>query len=127
MQELPFDDLLEQHRSGVLERTDACPELTVAALPRADSLSAQRYVAERHGQTAWTRDAEGDAPPLPEETLAQLRSLDRGSAGSRQCMFNPATARARDLCSTELDGRANDRTIAPFQASLLAWLQGGQV
>ena len=107
----------------MLERTEQCPVLTVAALPRADSPSAQRYVAERAGQTAWTRDCDGDAPPLPEEALEQLRASDRVSH-----TFNPATARARDLCTNELEGRAESRAIAPFQASLLAWLvQGGQV
>ena len=96
--------------------------LTVAALPRADSPSAQRYVAEREGRTAWTRDCHGDAPPLPEEALVRLRSSDRVSHA-----FNPATARVRDLCANELEGRGKRRAIAPFQASLLAWLvQGGQ-
>ena len=122
-EELPYDELLEQHAPGVLERTEQCPVLTVAALPRADSPSAQRYVAEREGQTAWSRDCDGDAPPLPEEALEQLRASDRVSH-----TFNPATARARDLCANELEGRAENRAIAPFQASLLAWLvQGGQV
>ena len=122
-EELPYDELLEQHASGVLERSEEQPVLTVAALPRADSPSAQRYVAEREGQTAWTRDCHGDAPPLPEAALEQLRSSDHVSHA-----FNPATARARDLCTNELEGRAKSRAIAPFQASLLAWLvQGGQV
>ena len=107
----------------MLERTEQCRVLTVAALPRADSTSAQRYVAERAGQTAWTRGCDGDAPPLPEEALEQLRASDRVSH-----TFNPATARARDLCTNELEGRSESRAIAPFQASLLAWLvQGGQV
>ena len=120
-EELPYDDLLEQHTPGVLERTEEQPVLTLAALPRADSPSAQRYVAEREGQTAWTRDCHGDAPPLTEEALVQLRSSDHVSH-----TFNPATARARDLCANELEGRAKSREIAPFQASLLAWLvQGG--
>ena len=30
-QELPYDNLLDQHRSGVLERTEQCPVLTVAS------------------------------------------------------------------------------------------------
>ena len=34
--------------------------LVVAALPRADSPSAERYVAERKGETAWTMDLGDD-------------------------------------------------------------------
>ena len=67
-EELPYDNLLDQHRSGVLERTEQCPVLTVAALPRADSPSAERYVKEREGQTAWTMQG----TIVPSEILAQV-------------------------------------------------------
>jgi len=40
----------------VQSRTPERPMLVVAALPRADSPSAERYVAERKGETAWTMD-----------------------------------------------------------------------
>lgn len=41
-EELPYDELLQQHKAGVLERTESKPMLVVAALPRADSPSAAR-------------------------------------------------------------------------------------
>merc|ERR1712060_54331 len=66
-EELPYDDMLDQHRSGVQERTADSPVLVVAALPRADSPSAKQYVDEREGQTAWTMDGVEGAEPLPEE------------------------------------------------------------
>ena len=81
-EELPYDELLQQHVPGVhsrpisllylpyisptsphispvpgvQSRTPERPMLVVAALPRADSPSAERYVAERKGETAWTMD-----------------------------------------------------------------------
>ena len=57
-EELPYDELLDQHRSGVLERTADKPALTVAVLPRADSPSAQRCVL----------GARGVARPSPTQT-----------------------------------------------------------
>ena len=48
-EELPYDDMLDQHTAGVQERTEDSPIVVVAALPRADSPSADRYVAERQG------------------------------------------------------------------------------
>ena len=59
-EELPYDELLQQHVPGVQSRTPERPMLVVAALPRADSPSAERYVAERKGETAWTMDLGDD-------------------------------------------------------------------
>jgi hypothetical protein len=53
-EELPYDELLQQHQSGVLERTDEKRELAIAVLPRSDSPSAERYKKERQGLTGWT-------------------------------------------------------------------------
>merc|ERR1712216_1031469 len=83
-------------------RTTDNPVLVVAALPRADSPSGDRYVAEREGQTAWTMNVSaGGEVPLPEGILAQLRSSEHVSH-----QFDPATARARDLCATDLEKKA---------------------
>ena len=71
-EELPYDNLLDQHRSGVLERTEKRPVLTVAVLPRADSPSAERYVKEREGQTAWTMHLQEGTQTMPDEILAQV-------------------------------------------------------
>ena len=90
-EELPYDNLLDQHRSGVLERTEQCPVLTVAALPRADSPSAARYVKEREGQTAWTMHLQEGLLTLPGEILAQV---EVGEHVDYQ--FNP-NARMEDL------------------------------
>ena len=60
-EELPYDELLQQHSPGVQSRTAERPMLVLAALPRADSPSAERYVAEREGETAWTMDLGDDA------------------------------------------------------------------
>ena len=90
-EELPYDNLLDQHRSGVLERTEQCPVLTVAALPRADSPSAERYVKEREGQTAWTMHLQEGLLTLPGEILAQV---EVGEHVDYQ--FNP-NARMEDL------------------------------
>ena len=95
----------------------------IATLPRADSPSAGRYVAERRGETAWTMEeaADGGVEALPEaDCVAQQRMYEHVSHP-----FNPATARKRDLCATEL--LAGGRRIEKFQASLLAWLVRGQV
>ena len=73
-EELPYDEFLQQHAPGVQTRTDERPELVVATLPRADSPSAERYAAERDGETAWTMRLDDDAPrpELPLEIKAQL-------------------------------------------------------
>lgn len=73
-EELPFDELLQQHRPGVQTRTAERPMLVVAALPRADSRSAARYVAERRGETAWTMDIDDEAlgAPAPRERRAHM-------------------------------------------------------
>uniref|UniRef100_A0A7S4EV14 Uncharacterized protein n=2 Tax=Chrysotila carterae TaxID=13221 RepID=A0A7S4EV14_CHRCT len=86
-EELPYDDLLSQHVSGVLERSEEYPCLVIAALPRADSPSADRYAQERQGETAWTmhlRDGPDDQPELPLVVQAQLQ---RRAHVSHQ--FNP--------------------------------------
>lgn len=53
-EELPYDELLQQHTAGVLERTEEHPALAIAVLPRSDSPSAERYKKERQGLTGWT-------------------------------------------------------------------------
>ena len=79
-EELPYDDLLQQHTPGVQSRNRDDPTVVVAALPRADSPSAKRYVAEREGETAWTmhlseKDAYGveklELPPELARRIAQ--------------------------------------------------------
>ena len=116
-EELPYDDMLDQHASGVQERTADRPTLVVAALPRADSPSANQYVAERRGQVAWTMGEEAD-------TIAPPAAQRPQSPAGVPHLFNPATARARDLCATELERRTTDRTLHRFQASLLASVLG---
>ena len=124
-EELPYDDLLQQHTPGVQARSEEAPALVIATLPRADSPSAGRYVAERRGETAWTMEeaADGGVEALPEaDCVAQQRMYEHVSHP-----FNPAKARKRDLCATELLRNAGGRRIEKFQASLLAWLVRGQV
>jgi len=53
-EELPYDELLQQHHAGVLERTEEDRALSIAVLPRSDSPSAERYKKERQGLTGWT-------------------------------------------------------------------------
>ena len=61
-------------------------------LPRADSPSADRYVKEREGQTAWTmRLEDGAEVAVPEEILAQVTCAEHVSY-----QFNP-NARQEDL------------------------------
>jgi hypothetical protein len=55
-QDLPWDEMLDQHTPGLRHRTAEKPNIVVAALPRADSPSAAEYVAEITGRTAWTRE-----------------------------------------------------------------------
>eukprot|EP00965_Chrysotila_dentata_P040340 1338926-Pleurochrysis_carterae.AAC.3 len=52
-EELPYDDLLSQHVSGVLERSEEYPCLVIAALPRADSPSADRYAQASNAQAIY--------------------------------------------------------------------------
>lgn len=99
-EELPYDEMLQQHVPGVQARSDDSPTLVIAALPRSDSPSAAAYVAEREGATAWTMfagddgDAEGDdSCELPTEVTAQIK---KGWDSFRA--FDP-NARARDLCA----------------------------
>ena len=123
-EELPYDDMLEQHRPGVQERTAEDPVLVVATLPRADSPSVDKYVAERQGKTAWTMDKLMDAQggvtltAPPNDAVTVRSSAEHVSLH----VYNPTTARSRDLCATELESKGMDRTIHGFQASLLSWL-----
>lgn len=107
-EELPYDDLLQQHTPGVQSRKDGeSPILVVATLPRADSPSAKRYVAEREGETAWTMNlSEKDMRSvekvsLPDQVGAQigLREHVSGQAttsgGTSWGTFDP-NARADD-------------------------------
>ena len=81
-EELPYDELLQQHSPGVQSRTAERPILVVAALPRADSPSAERYVAERKGETAWTMDLGDDAQLTiprgvrPQSTPPPMKAFD---------------------------------------------------
>ena len=76
-----LDDLLQQHTPGVQSRNRDDPTVVVAALPRADSPSAKRYVAEREGETAWTmhlseKDAYGvESWSCRRSSLGGLRSV----------------------------------------------------
>jgi len=71
----------------------------VAALPRADSPSAERYVKEREGQTAWTMHLQEGRRTLPSEILAQV---EVGEHVDYQ--FNP-NARMEDLPLVNRDTR----------------------
>ncbi len=73
-EELPYDELLDQHEAGVLERSEEKPALVIAVLPRADSPSADRYVRERDGETAWTmhRKEGGKRPKQASDVPAQV-------------------------------------------------------
>lgn len=62
-EELPYDEVLEQHVPGLLHRCTTSPTLTIAALPREDSPSAGEYVRERFGRTMWTMGEAGAADP----------------------------------------------------------------
>ena len=110
-EELPYDDLLQQHVPGVQARSADKPILVVASLPRDDSPSAERYVAEREGETAWTMhlsDAEMasvDKVDLPIQVGAQIN--DREHVGAQvQVQFDP-DARAWDQVGIEEDLPAN--------------------
>ena len=100
-EELPYDDLLQQHVPGVQSRTEGSPTLVIAALPRADSPSAARYVAEREGETAWTMHlteedyASVEKVSLPTQVGAQIDAREHVS-GQVQPAFDPTTARAWD-------------------------------
>lgn len=85
-EEQPYDDLLQQHTPGVQTRTDEQPALVVAALPRADSISAARYVQEREGETAWTMDLGDDDLVVPDQVANQLTQRDHVSL---QYKFDP--------------------------------------
>ena len=131
-EEMAYDQLLEQHTSGVQERTAQCPVVVVAALPRADSPSAERYASESRGPLAWATEASVDGA---DRGAAQREASDVGcdEADHKEWSFvshpfNPATARARDLSATELARRAHHWTgMGEFQASLIArLLRGGR-
>ena len=81
-EELPYDDLLQQHQPGVQERTQEQPRLVIAALPRAvladeavavAALEPHRRVVEQH--LAAVRDLVFEAlPDLDQAQLVELRS-----------------------------------------------------
>ena len=71
-----YDDLLQQHTPGVQTRTEERPVVVIAALPREDSPSAARYVAEREGETAWTMHLDADELVLPMQVQQQLTQRD---------------------------------------------------
>ena len=60
--------------------------LVIAALPRADSPSAARYVREREGETAWTmhlseeESISAQKPQLPSQLEAQISQREHVSA-----------------------------------------------
>ena len=101
-EELPYDELLQQHTPGVLSRTPGAEErearrLVIAALPREDSPTAARYVREREGETAWTMHIkEGDLmPELPAQVRAQMEQKEH-----TPFTFDP-NARSADRCSID--------------------------
>jgi len=83
-EELPYDDLLQQHNPGVQARTEESPIVVIAALPRIDSPSAERYVREREGETAWTMhvldEDSAETPQLPSQLAAQITQREHVSA-----------------------------------------------
>jgi len=112
-EELPYDDLLQQHTPGVQMRTDESPILVIATLPRDDSPSAARYVAERRGETAWTMDlseevmASSAKIELPDQVGAQIASREHvGAQVASPSAFDP-NARAWDQVGIEDDLPAN--------------------
>jgi len=104
-EELPYDDLLQQHTSGVQTRSKERSVVVIATLPRADSPSAARYVAERVGETAWTmhlseRESVGvEKIALPEQLAQQIGRREHVSAQAANAQpptsFDP-NARAWD-------------------------------
>ena len=100
-EELPYDDLLQQHTPGVQKRGEDDPAVVVAVLPRADSPSAARYVAERQGETAWTMDLSDEESTgvgkiaLPDELTNQIGQREHVSAQAQPTVFDP-NARAWD-------------------------------
>jgi len=80
-EELPYDELLQQHTAGVLTRTAEQPQLVIAVLPRSDSPSADRYARERQGLTGWTI-----VPEKPRDDAGGTRTNNHRS------YFGPATA-----------------------------------
>ena len=102
-EELPYDDLLQQHTPGVQSRTEDNPVVVVAALPRADSPSANRYVAEREGETAWTMQLSEEESigvekiALPDQLANQIGQREHVGAQAKMpaVAFDP-NARAWD-------------------------------
>jgi len=101
-EELPYDDLLQQHTPGVQTRSEEAPILVIATLPRDDSPSAKRYVAEREGETAWTMHLSDEAYSssekidLPSQVGAQISSREHvGAQVDGPATFDP-NARAWD-------------------------------
>lgn len=120
-EELPFDDLLQQHSAGVQERSGEERTLVVAALPRADSPSAARYVREREGETAWTMalEEEGEGASrspskkaaVPSEVATQITERTHTDRTS------PMTSPSHGV--EEPDARAWDEPDVPENEVLL--------
>ena len=113
-EELPYDDLLQQHKAGVQARTNEQKQLVIASLPRADSPSAERYLAEREGETAWTmhlseEESIGvDRIELPDALAKQIGQREHvGAQAERKPMkaFDP-NARAWDQDDLPVNYRA---------------------
>ena len=68
-QDLPWDEMLDQHTPGLQHRTAERPTIVIAALPRADSPSAEDYLREQQGRTMWTK-APQETPAPRDELLA---------------------------------------------------------
>jgi len=81
-EELPYDDMLQQHTPGVQARTGEDAVVVIAALPREDSPSADRYVREREGETAWTMHLDDDdlTVDLPSQLTNQITQREHVSS-----------------------------------------------
>lgn len=111
-EELPYDDLLQQHEAGVLTRNKEYPALVVAALPRADSPSADRYVREREGETAWTMhltDGGGaDKVDLPQQLAAQIAQRENVAL---QAVSQPLAVSRASPAQLDPNARAWDQDL----------------
>ena len=102
--------LLPALRGGLAALADEAPALVIAALPRDDSPSAARYVAEREGETAWTMHltdddeydySSGEKVQLPEQIGNQINQREHVGAQLQPSAFDP-NARAWDEDNAEL-------------------------
>ena len=110
-------------------RTEENPVVVVASLPRADSPSAEKYLKERDGETAWTMQlseaelAGVDKVQLPEQMAAQIDqrehvALQAAAADTRPAARLDPSARAWDeelpsnYRAPDLDGIDSDAADA---------------